>query len=1240
MPTLPNITQGQMALDPVNQIIYYKTESNELKAVTLKWLQDSASLIDTTDSVTVGGDFTITGNLTVNGTTTTLNTESILVEDNFLILNSNVSGAPSTNAGLEIERGSSPNVVIRWNEGADRWEFTDSDPSVGPWYPLARSTDDLAEGSVNKYFTNERAQDTVNDALVAGTGVSKLYNDGLNTITISIGQPVGTTDNVIFNQVTADLVGDVSGNVTGNLTGNVTGNVTGNITGNVTGNVTGNITGNVTGQVSDISNHGISDLSDVTITNVSNGDFLRYNGANWINDPVNLTTDTVGDYVAKLAAGTGITITNNSGEGATPNISFTGSIDDLSDLQITSAVNGQTLIYNGTNWVNTTFPSSEPIGHENKDDSVISFDESTREFSISPASSSYTVWCTGKRYIKTATEKVTIPDTSGLYYIYFNSSGQLSYKTTYFTWDQDTPTAYIYWNADVNKAYFFADERHGITLDWATHEYLHRTRGAAIANGFGVNNYTTTGDGSLDAHAKIDIANGTFFDEDLQVDIIHSASPAANTWQQRLQGGAYIPIFYKSGSSWVKDVATQFPLKLGTNRPQYNIESGGVWSTTDVQNNRFGVSWVIATNNLNEPIVVVLGQDSYIDKGSAEADFYGSLNLDGFPIVEFRPLYKIIYECKDAYSNTPSAAFVTVQDLRSIIAADQGVSAVAVSDHGSMTGLQDDDHTQYFNSARHDAHDHSAALGTSSINDLGDVAISGTIEGQGLVWNGTNWSNTTIPLSLDGLTDVVITSATPNQVLKFNGTNWVNDESPSSISGTTFTQLVGDGVQSQFVINHGLSTRNIVVSIVEENAPYGSVSSHWEATTLDEITVYFASAPEPSSIRVNVYAAVTGAPVFSGVNYISTIGNGSATEFTINHNLGTRDVFVQFMNANSPYESYNVAWEAFTDNSIKAYFDAVPASNSVKVLIYSSVAGESINLSINDLQDVSASGATPEQFLKWDGTNWVNTFSIESIKIDDAITIQTSSTPKYAVDQDIWLEHGQFPFVVASNFPNYTESIRYPMAYIDPNGQIGGSSFTSFANSTSDIVINNVIQEENFLPRYSGFTVSSKGNLSWYDGTNGAAASLSFSGTFSSPRLTFDANITIDSQRSLTSQFIYNNSVGSVRDVFITSSGLLGVNLSSEKYKEDIVNIQIDPQKVYQIQPVEFKYKEGHINEEAKDQRFIGLIAEQLDEIGLTQFVEYDENGSPDSVKYSMLSLALIETVKDLNTRLLNLENK
>ena len=110
-------------------------------------------------------------------------------------------------------------------------------------------------------------------------------------------------------------------------------------------------------------------------------------------------------------------------------------------------------------------PSNEPIGHEDRTASLISFDNSTRTFSIQPANGSYVVWCVGQRYEKSAVESVTIPNTVGLYYIYFDSQGVLQYRDSFFVWDQDCPTAYVYWNNATQKAEFFADERHGITMD-------------------------------------------------------------------------------------------------------------------------------------------------------------------------------------------------------------------------------------------------------------------------------------------------------------------------------------------------------------------------------------------------------------------------------------------------------------------------------------------------------------------------------------------------------------------------------------------------------------------------------------------------------------------------------------------------------------------------------------------------------------------------------------------------------
>lgn len=89
-----------------------------------------ARLAELTEDVTIGDAETVTvtiaGNLVVSGTTTTLNTQELLVEDNIITLNSGLPAeqAPSANAGIEVNRGSSTNTAIRWNETSDAWEFT------------------------------------------------------------------------------------------------------------------------------------------------------------------------------------------------------------------------------------------------------------------------------------------------------------------------------------------------------------------------------------------------------------------------------------------------------------------------------------------------------------------------------------------------------------------------------------------------------------------------------------------------------------------------------------------------------------------------------------------------------------------------------------------------------------------------------------------------------------------------------------------------------------------------------------------------------------------------------------------------------------------------------------------------------------------------------------------------------------------------------------------------------------
>jgi hypothetical protein len=101
------------------------------------------------DNVTIPGSLIVSGNLTVSGSTTYLNTETLTVEDNIVLLNSGITGVPSTNAGLEIERGDSPNTSLIWNESTDSWSATNDGTN---YHALARKYVENVGNSASTVF--------------------------------------------------------------------------------------------------------------------------------------------------------------------------------------------------------------------------------------------------------------------------------------------------------------------------------------------------------------------------------------------------------------------------------------------------------------------------------------------------------------------------------------------------------------------------------------------------------------------------------------------------------------------------------------------------------------------------------------------------------------------------------------------------------------------------------------------------------------------------------------------------------------------------------------------------------------------------------------------------------------------------------------------------------------------------------------------------------------------------------
>jgi hypothetical protein len=377
--------------------------------------------------------------------------------------------------------------------------------------------------------------------------------------------------------------------------------------------------------------------------------------------------------------------------------------------------------------------TKEPMGFEDRQSSSISFNKETRVFSIKPAVTydSFTIWTSGGiKRVLTSEQTVVLPDTTGIYYLYFDADGVLNYRTSFFQWSTDAMIAYVYWNATTQTAPFFADERHGITLDWQTHQYLHETIGAAYAFGFDLNNFTVIGGGSSNSHAQIGLDNGVFFDEDIRVQVTHANSPTPGNFEQVLSPVAEIPIFYHLGSTgdYVIDSADVYPLKRSATTIQFNRLQGGTWSTIPCTNNRYTSTWIIATNEVANPIIGILDQNQYSNKGAAEASRFDDLDLTNLPVVEARPLWKLVWRTSANYTNTPKAYLANVIDLRQALAGS--------GDHGLLSGLEDDDHEQYLHVSETRA-EITADISTSGILETTNTGSSALSVSGGAVIEGS-----------------------------------------------------------------------------------------------------------------------------------------------------------------------------------------------------------------------------------------------------------------------------------------------------------------------------------------------------------------------------------------------------------------------------------------------------------------------------------------------------------------------
>lgn len=116
----------------------------------------------------------------------------------------------------------------------------------------------------------------------------------------------------------------------------------------------------------------------------------------------------------------------------------------------------------------------------------------------------------------------------------------------------------------------------------------------------------------------------------------------------------------------------------------------------------------------------------------------------------------------------------------------------------------------------------------------------------------------------------------------------------------------------------------------------------------------------------------------------------------------------------------------------------------------------------------------------------------------------------------------------------------------------------------------------------------------------------------------------------------YNNTTGAGANMYVSAGGAFCRSTSSLKYKKNVEDYSKGLNEIMQMRPVTYE----SINEEEDGVKYAGLIAEEIHNLGLTEFVQYAEDGTPDALSYANMVSLLVKGMQELTERIKILENK
>jgi hypothetical protein len=131
--------------------------------------------------------------------------------------------------------------------------------------------------------------------------------------------------------------------------------------------------------------------------------------------------------------------------------------------------------------------------------------------------------------------------------------------------------------------------------------------------------------------------------------------------------------------------------------------------------------------------------------------------------------------------------------------------------------------------------------------------------------------------------------------------------------------------------------------------------------------------------------------------------------------------------------------------------------------------------------------------------------------------------------------------------------------------------------------------------------------------------------------LTYRDELTINCE-DIYAENLYDSSAANSDLRYSTSTGRIYYQTSSKRFKFDIGELEVDTKQIYNLKPKSFTDK-------ATKQRGFGLIAEEVFKY-IPEIVPLDKKGRPLSVNYKMLSVLLLNEMKEMKSEIKEMKKK